>query len=174
MKPYEQELVNFIEENRMKYYTTELVVLIKEKFGKSMSAKTLRKYYCRHDLDYKRMYKRNYKNTISRKVGTESNPDKNGLVRIKVNNRQWQYKQRYLYEKYNGQIPDGYVIIFADGDKNNFKRNNLIAVPEKVARTFYAITKGEYKDKKLTKTGLKIAEVISKVSEIKEEYEKQY
>lgn len=169
MNPYEESLVEFIEENKDEYYTDELVELIKEKFGKHISTKALRKYFYRHNLSYKRKYDRKDKCVFAKDIGTESEPDKNGLVRIKINDKQWQYKQRYLYEKYNNtKINDGFVVIFADANKNNFSKENLIAVSKEDMKTFYAITQKEkIQDKELTKVGIQVAAIKNKLKSIK-------
>ena len=166
MKPYSEELVAFIEKNRMQYTTLEMVELIKECFDKEITPKTLRKYYDRHNLDFKKIYKRVDKNVNAKPILTESNPDKNGLVRIKINKKQWVYKQRYIYETHYGKIPNDYMVIFLDGNKNNYDINNLCAVPKEIARTLYVLARDEKPlDKELTKLGLLIAEVKEKTKE---------
>lgn len=170
MKPYDIDLVNFINNNKDKYYTHELVLLIKDKFGKDISTKSLRKYFYRHNLTYKRKYNRKDKAIFAKEIGFESPPDKNGLIRVKINDKQWQYKQRYLYEQYHStKIGDGFVIIFADGDKNNFSKDNLIAVPKEDMKTFYAITHNDkIKNKELTELGLQVAAIKNKLKSVKE------
>lgn len=143
-----------------------MVSLIYEKFGKKMSTKTLRKYYYRHNLKFKRIYNRKDKAIFAKEIGFESPPDKNGLVRIKINDKQWKYKQRYIYEKHYGEIPEDYVVIFLDGDKNNYDIDNLYAAPKEIVRTFYAITHdNKLYNKELTEVGLKIAELKIKENE---------
>lgn len=170
MNPYSVELADFINKNKDKYYINELVAMIKEKFNKSITTKALRKYFYRHNLSYKRKYNRKDKAIFAREIGFESPPDKNGLVRIKINDKQWQYKQRYLYEKYNSvKLGENYVVIFADGNKTNFSKDNLIAVPKEVMKTFYAITHDDkICDKELTKIGLEVAMIKNHIKTIKE------
>ena len=165
MIPYEKELVEFIDNNRMKYYTDELVLMIENKFGKKITTKALRKYFYRHKLSFKKKYNRKDKCVFAKEVGFESPPDKNGLIRIKINDKQWKYKQRYLYEKYNNiKLNDEYVVIFADGNKNNFEKENLIAVPKEIARTMYVLMQEEKpKNKELTKISLLIAEIKNEI-----------
>lgn len=164
MKPYSDELVQFIEENRMKYYVNEMTVLIYEKFNKKITNKALAKYYYRHNLDFKKK-NTSYKCLLTKPVGAESNPDKNGLVRVKINEKQWKYKQRLIYEEYhNIKLPEDYIVVFLDNDKTNYDIDNLMAVPIKVALR----TAGQnmfYNDKELTKTSLLISEVRLKVME---------
>ncbi|CAK7002407.1 HNH endonuclease signature motif containing protein [Tissierella sp.] len=40
----------------------------------------------------------------------------------------WELTHRLIWEKYNGAIPEGYNIIFGDGDKNNLDIENLVLV----------------------------------------------
>ncbi len=52
-----------------------------------------------------------------------------GYVEVKVAEpNKWKLKQRIIYEKIYGKIPKGNLIIFADGNKQNFELNNLICV----------------------------------------------
>ena len=174
MVGYSKEVVDFIDKNRLKYTTDKMAKLLEEKFDKKITTKALRKYYYRHNLKFKRMYNRKDKYIFAKEIGFESPPDKNGLVRIKINDKQWKYKQRYIYEKYYGEIPEDYVVIFLDGDKNNYDIDNLYAVSKETAGTFYCISKKDKPtSKELTKLGLLIAEVKNKTNNIKEnKYEK--
>ena len=165
MQPYSDELVKFIEKNRMKYYVYEMCDLIYNKFDKKITHKALAKYYYRHNLDFKKK-NTSYKCLLTKPVGTESNPDKNGLVRIKVNEKQWVYKQRLIYEQYyNVKLPKDYVVVFLDNDKTNYSIDNLMAVPIKVALR----TAGQdmfYNDKEMTRTALEISAMRLKIMEV--------
>ena len=109
MKPYSDELVQFIEQNRMKLNVDELCEEILKKFNKNITVKAMRKYFYRHDLDYKKKIIPKFAVAQNSKpIGTESNPDKNGLIRVKVSSSRWVFKQRYIYEQHYGKIPKGY------------------------------------------------------------------
>ena len=41
--------------------------------------------------------------------------------------RQWVPKRKYIYEKYKGKVPDGWIVIFVDGTKN-YAIDNLAIV----------------------------------------------
>lgn len=172
MKPYSEELVLFIENNRMVLYAEELCEKILENFNKEITPKTLRKYFYRHDLDYKK--KINPKFIVannSKPIGTESKPDKNGLIRVKVSSKRWIYKQRYIYEQHYGKIPKGYCVMFLDGNNTNFDISNLICV--KNNHKLYVQSRGLiFSDKEITKTGLKVAELYFKTKE-REKYGKR-
>ena len=40
----------------------------------------------------------------------------------------WIPLHRVEWERLNGPLPDGYIVLFADGDKRNFAAHNLVAV----------------------------------------------
>ena len=164
MKPYDDELAKFIENNRMKYYVGEMCALIYMKFNKKITRKALAKYYYRHNLDFKKK-NTSYKCLLTKPIGTESNPDKNGLVRVKINEKQWAYKQRLIYEQYyNIKLPKDYIVVFLDNNKMNYDIDNLMAVPKKVALR----TAGQdmfYKNKELTKASLLISAIRLKAME---------
>jgi hypothetical protein len=57
-----------------------------------------------------------------------------GYVEIKYSERsgppkaRWKGKHVLIWEKANGPVPKGHVVIFADGNRRNFKLKNLIVV----------------------------------------------
>ena len=92
---------------------------------------------------------------------------KDGYTEIKVAEpSKWRLKQRVIWEEYNGKIPSNSVIIFADGDKSNICIDNLLLVTRKQLSVLnrYKLIK---QDAELTKTGINIANVISKINEAK-------
>ena len=61
-------------------------------------------------------------------VGTER-LDRDGYVEIKISDpNKWELKHRYLWEKENGKIPKGMVLIFKDNNKLNIDLDNLILI----------------------------------------------
>ena len=52
-----------------------------------------------------------------------------GYIEIKVKDpNKWQLKHRYLWEKENGKVPKGMVLIFKDNNKLNIDPDNLILI----------------------------------------------
>lgn len=61
-------------------------------------------------------------------IGSEHIDKQWGRITIKTENG-WMLKQRYLYEQYHGRkLLDNEKIIFLDGNKNNFAKDNLVAI----------------------------------------------
>jgi hypothetical protein len=71
---------------------------------------------------------------------------------------EWKMKHVLVWEKANGKVPRGSVIIFADGDKTNFRLKNLLLVTR---RELAVMTRCGliYGHSGLTKTGKLIADV---------------
>lgn len=80
----------------------------------------------------------------------------------------WTPKHILLWEQKNGPVPDGYCIIFADGDRTNFSENNLIKVSRKELYHLN-IRKLRFSDPEYTKVGLNIAKIFIKAKERQKE-----
>ena len=98
-----------------------------------------------------------------REVGSER-INKDGYIEIKIEEpNKWELKHRYIYESMYGNIPTGYKVIFADGNKQNLDLDNFILVSP--AEQLIINQNGLYKrDKELTKTGANIAKLLDKIS----------
>ena len=161
---YSEEIVEYIENNRMKLNTRQMCKSLAINFDKKITEKTLRKYYYRHNLDFKKQTTQRQNCTIKHPIGTESKPDKNGLVRIKINDKQWVYKARYIYEQHYGKIPKGYKVVFLNGDKTDYDISNLAIARGK--DILYAYSKElTSTDKEITKLGLSVAQLKNKIVE---------
>lgn len=101
-----------------------------------------------------------------RELGSER-IDKDGYIEIKIEEpNKWELKHRYIYESMYGNIPTGYKVIFADGNKQNLDLDNLILVSP--SEQLIINRNGLYKrDKELTKTGANIAKLLDKISKRK-------
>ena len=161
---YTDEMVSYIEDNRFKLNVNQMCKSLKINFDKDVTPKALRKYYYRHNLDFKKMVIQRQNCTIKHPIGTESNPDKNGLVRIKINDKQWVYKQRYIYEQHYGKIPKGYKVIFLNGDKTDYDINNLAIAPYKDILYIYGNNLNS-SDREVTRLSLKVAHLENKIIE---------
>lgn len=72
-------------------------------------------------------------------VGSERDTGR-GYVLVKVaeeaavaqSKDNWRMKHELVYERENGPVPEGRVIVFADGDHGNLDPANLVAVPKRL------------------------------------------
>ena len=55
-----------------------------------------------------------------------------GKVDYKDFSQNWTVKQRYIYEKTYGKIPDEKIVVFLDMNKENFDISNLYAIDRKI------------------------------------------
>lgn len=98
-------------------------------------------------------------------IGTERNVK--GYIMVRINERTnaktrawWEFKHRLIYEKAHGKIPEGYNVIFADGDNRNFNIDNLMLVKKNelaVMNRRGLFFKGSIEQ---TKIGLNIAKLM--------------
>nr|WP_275901160.1 HNH endonuclease signature motif containing protein [Paenibacillus periandrae] len=99
-------------------------------------------------------------------VGSERiNGDDYVDVKIADPNK-WRGKHQLVWEKNNGPIPKGYVIIFGDGNRRNFDPNNLILI----SRGQLAIMNKNgliQNNADLTRTGIIMADIYRKIGERK-------
>lgn len=78
---------------------------------------------------------------------------------LKAEDGKWKSAHRAIWEQHYGKIPDGYVVIFLDGDTTNIEIENLEIVSRGVATILYK-KKLIYKEPELTRTGILIAKTI--------------
>ncbi len=96
------------------------------------------------------------------KVGTER-VTRDGYIEVKYRDvyqgkKNWRGKHILLWEKVNGAVPEGCVIIFGDRNKRNFNIDNLLLVTRGQLATLNK--KGLIQeDTELTKTGILIADL---------------
>lgn len=98
-------------------------------------------------------------------IGSES-VAKSDYVIIKTEEGKWEYKHRYIYRKYKGEIPTGHLVIFADRNNRNFDIDNLILVNRKQAIMLnrYNLIKD---DAEITKVGINLANLLLKIGEMR-------
>ena len=113
-------------------------------------------------------YKKGNKPLNYREIGSERiNVD--GYVEIKVGEpNKWDLKHRVVYEEHYGEIPEGYTVIFLDGNKQNLDISNLKLISRKellVMNRKRLFTS----DRDITDVGSLIAKVLVKGYDLKHE-----
>lgn len=91
---------------------------------------------------------------------------KDGYLEVKIKKPNvWKLKHRIVWEKENGPVPKGFVVIFSDQDKTNISIDNLLVV----SRRELAVMNHEkliYDNSDLTKTGKNIASLKIKINDV--------
>lgn len=112
----------FLIENFERFNYEELKNEFDKKFNTDISVSSL-KHRCNEILGLK-------KNQKKLKIGEETK--RNGRVMVKVSKGKGYYnyidKNRLVYQKEFGEIPDGYRVIYLDGNKKNCNPDNLYLV----------------------------------------------
>lgn len=97
-----------------------------------------------------------------------------GIVEIKVERNKWISKHRFVWEQYhNRKVPKGKVVIFLDGNKTNFKIDNL----KLISRGALLILNRKYrhilKDKELMRSCVDLSELIYAIGKRKKTEENE-
>lgn len=123
--------------------------------GKKMSKEQYNK--CKNTMFKKGNIPANHRPIGSERITVD------GIVEIKIAEpNKWKAKARVIYEKEFGTIPEGYIIIYLDGNKQNLEPNNLEAISRK-ENLIMNHNKLRYNNKETTETALTLAKLMSKV-----------
>ena len=112
----------------------------------------------------KEAYKAVYKGIGEVPIGTVSKNAHNGRYYVKVrtdrrSSANWQEAGKYMWEKHNGPVPKGSVVIFLDNNPEHWDDiNNLMCITQKQARQLMAAGYRS-EDPEITKTGLLLFEL---------------
>lgn len=99
-------------------------------------------------------------------IGTETLKD-DGYLWVKVAEpNKWKQKHRILWEAANGEIPRGFCLLFADGDRMNISLDNLILISRSQLAVLNRLDLIQ-NERALTETGLKIADIHIKMNQRK-------
>lgn len=97
----------------------------------------------------------------SRDIGYERDRTNKGVF-IKTQDG-WKLKQVVVWEKYKYPVPNNYVVIFADANKDNFDINNLRCIPN---RTFIRLHRNGWLDcgvPELLDAEIQLCELMNKI-----------
>lgn len=92
-------------------------------------------------------------------IRKETYKDGRIYYKMKSADGRWKMAGLVIWEEANGPIPDGYRIIYLDGDNSNYKLDNLYVAPKKV--TYQVVTNKNYQsgDPEITKSLIKYYEL---------------
>lgn len=194
-KKFPAEVREFINSHYIGTGHTAMAQLVNEAFGTNYTKEHMKNYYARNNLNSgltgyfdkgrepwnkgkpktwvggeATQFKKGNIPPNRLPIGSERIDSKDGYIYVKIQdghlNNNWKQKHVLIWEQHNGPVPDGHVIIFGDGDKRNLDINNLILVSRKqLARLNH---RGLIqKDADLTRIGITIADISSKISQRK-------
>lgn len=157
----------FVLNNYKGISSEELANLFNEKFNRNIKSKQMQMYKKDHKLrsGFDAKFKKAQTPLNKMPIGSETIYYDKGIKKtyIKIGEPNiWERKQVYLYKKYKGNVPDDGIVIFLDGNKNNFNIDNL----ELVTRHENNIIAGNKlwcNNKDLNKTQVILAKLKSKI-----------
>lgn len=99
----------------------------------------------------------------------------NILIKVAEDGKQsdcWKLKHRLLWERENGPVPKGYVIMFLDQNKENIMLENLLLIDKRVLAVM-TVRKMITKNAELNKLAKVNAEVLLKIGDLEKSRKKQ-
>lgn len=151
------EINQFIKANYKGVGYHEIIAMIQEKFGVTYTMQQIKSFYGNNKLNSgltgrfekghvphnkgnkgccapgseNTWFKKGNRPTNQMEVGEERTMD--GYIYVKIAQPNvWKQKHRIIWEAEHGPIPDGYVIIFRDGDRKNCSLENLMMVEKRI------------------------------------------
>lgn len=173
---FTEEEKQFIKNNTVGNTSEQLAELFNNKFKKNVTAREMYQFKKSHRLKsgVKTCFIKGTKPYNHKPIGSEFVCKKDGYTYVKIAEpNTWDLKQRVIYKQHYGDIPSDYSVVFADQNKQNFELDNLILVRRKV-KLMAKNKRLFFEDRELTKTGMLIAELMTKSSEKRKQNEKQY
>lgn len=181
---YPEKIKNFIKENHVGVGPKDMAELLNKTFGTSYTKMQMKSYYGNNEINsgvtghfdkghtpfnkgQKGICAAGCKKTCFKKGNTPLNHKPVGSERIDIDGytlvktaepNVWELKHRVIWEEENGKVPEGYVLTFLDGDKENITLGNiaLITMAESLTITKLNLRSSE---PEYTKTGILIAKV---------------
>lgn len=162
-----EEQLKWLEKNVTGIYCDELTKKFNKRFGTNFSVKKMQIFKDTYGFKSGLTGKNGYFPS-EKPIGSESEKKNEGYVRVKVGRgkKGWKLKHRLIYEKYHGPIPEGYCVAFANGNKKDYSKENLILVKDNVLRRA-SVNHLLTSDIETTKTGMLLAELMVEISEAK-------
>lgn len=152
---FPEEIRQFMAENCKGNRAREMVVLLNETFGTNYTEKQISSYYRKHRLKSGVASRYVPIGTLIFRKGewyyekVADGPD---------SNKNWKSKHVMVWEEANGPVPEGHMVIFLDGDRRNYKLENLALCPYDVGLEMNHMNL-RFDNAQLTETGMLIAKV---------------
>lgn len=154
--------------NKIPYYSPIVIAdMFKEKFNQDIKVGNIRnlRFYSNNRGKYQRkIFDMRYRDKIKKPLYNEIT-DNRGRDYVRVGNKKYQIKRRYVWEQYYGRkIPKGYEVIFLDNDKTNYDIKNL-ALIKKGLRIYMLKKKIEPTNRDIIKAASLCFELDKKIRE---------
>ena len=194
MSDYTAEQRAFLEENYLGVKTRDLAQMFNDRFGTERTRDQIKSYLTNHNLHngvvcqfpkghipankgkkmnpevYARikatMFQKGHRPANYKPIGSER-VDKDGYHLVKVAEPNiWRAKHVILWEKYNGPVPKGQKVVFANQNHDDIRIENLLIVS---AAQLCVVNKRRmvYPDAELTKASLSLANLLIGISKRK-------
>lgn len=105
-------------------------------------------------------FKKGHSPRNKKPIGSERIDNKDGYTFVKTGKEGYRQKHRVIWEKNNGPVPEEHVIIFLNGNRQDYRIENL-AMVSRATHCRINQTGLRSSDPELTKTGIIVGELMS-------------
>lgn len=134
---YADDEVNFLKNIANNDKSREMITeMFNKEFNLNLSVGAVMMKCCELGLTKERTYRKRFEPSHKKSVDDEficmhKNGRRETYIKVSEPNG-WKLKSHVIWEKYNKAVPDGHIIIFLDGNTQNFDPQNLALVSRMV------------------------------------------
>lgn len=163
---YTPEQEQWIRDNYSKYGMKKAYLYFNKEFGTCRTVNSIRTKAYSMGINVSEEEDKAHRNAVRfESIGSIKTTDKGyTLIKTGRGSSKWENYHKYLWEQAHGPVPEGYVVIFLDGNKQNFDLNNLMAIPGRY-NTILNRNKLRSEDPRITETAVKWCELYSLVKD---------
>jgi len=165
---YKQEVIDFIKERYKNVSYKQLAEMANSRFNTKLTERKIT------DIIRLRKFERK---AIELPLYSEYINPHDNFTYIKIAENKWIYKHVWIWEKANGKIPPDHCLMFIDGNRLNYKLDNLLLVHKGIPLLLIRENM-RYTDPEMLKTAVAIlqhrSEIIKRIKNIREVGESDY
>lgn len=124
---YKPEEIEYLREISHGKTNREITELFNKKFNQNRTRSGIVTIKTRNGIKTgsNGLFEKGHTSPIRLPVGAERK--RSGYIYVKVGQPSaWKPKHYLIWEKYNGKVPAGHILVFGDGNKNNYELDNII------------------------------------------------
>ena len=170
-----EEMKQFLKDNYYDCSMKELTDKFNEHFHQKRSEAVIKTWVHRMGFHFKDNEDR-WRKCISENWSSHARPVGSiykltgGYLYIKTAPKKYEMLHRYLWEKENGPVPDGYSLIFLDNNKENCDLSNICCISGRIHRELIK-KKWRFDDPERTRTAILWYELFYAIKDKKEVHE---
>lgn len=164
---WQQEHIDFLRQNVEGSTSKELTYKFNKHFTTNLNISQVKTQVFKRGMKFNNYPQRIKKGEVICKCYEVGDKSVDGLGNViikytdeyKNTRKNWKMYHHFLWEKHNGEIPKNHIVIFLNGDKRDFRLENLKLVHRSIHQMMI-LNQLLFEDKELTNTSINIAKLL--------------